>query len=72
MKSTDLHLGVKGFVEIDHLGAKWSRNSVVAQSFPNKAQRTEFLGSSHQNQLSIRLRSCAHDQAGPLAGVLTS
>ena len=33
MKSTDLHLGVKGFVEIDHLGAKWSRNSVVAQSF---------------------------------------
>ena len=33
MKSTDLSLGVKGFVEIDHLGAKWSRNSVVAQSF---------------------------------------
>lgn len=33
MKSADLSLGINGFIQIEHLGAKWSRNSVVTQGF---------------------------------------
>ena len=44
MKSTNLHLGTNGFIQIERLDAEWSRGSVVTQSFPSCAADGSLQG----------------------------
>lgn len=42
MKSTNLHLVTNRYIQIEYLGANWSRGNLVTQSFPSLAPGEVF------------------------------